>query len=132
MSRTENKVKNKTEAFICKKCGKGVLEPEAGTMYRNHCPDCLWSMHVDLCTGDRMSVCRGMMEPVGVWVKDSNEWSLIHRCVKCGFIRANRIAGDDSQTMLMKIALKPAIKFPFPQDISDEEKQKSENYGGLK
>lgn len=115
MSRNDNKYKkDESISFICEKCGKGIFPTEAGTLNRNHCPECLWSRHVDLRTGDRMSVCRGMMEPIGVWVKGKDEWAVIHRCVKCGFIRANRIAGDDSRARLMMLAVKPLVMLPFP------------------
>lgn len=117
MSRTGRIYKDQTEAFICEKCGKGVFPAEAGTLNRNHCPECLWSRHVDLRTGDRLSVCRGMMEPIGVWVKGRGEWSLIHRCEKCGFIRSNRIAGDDSHIELLRLALRPVMRFPFPPEF---------------
>ncbi len=109
MSRTDYTYKNENNAFVCGNCGRGVLAAQSGTLNRNHCPECLWSRHVDLRTGDRMSVCRGMMEPIGIWVKKDEEWSLIHRCVKCGFIRANRIAGDDNNEELMSLASKPAV-----------------------
>lgn len=118
MSRADKKYNNKQEAFVCAKCGKGVLPDAYGTLNRNHCPECLWSRHVDVCTGDRLSVCRGMMEPVGIWVKGDNEWSLIHRCIKCGFIRANRIAGDDSHIMLTNLALRPVNMPPFQLENS--------------
>lgn len=70
---------------------------------------------MDLRTGDRMSVCRGLMEPIGVWVKHKNEWSLIHRCVKCGHIRTNRIAGDDNPELLMELAGRPLRHPAFPR-----------------
>jgi DNA-directed RNA polymerase subunit RPC12/RpoP len=109
MSRINHIYKDENSAFICGNCGNGVVATENGTLNRNHCPACLWSRHVDLRTGDRMSVCRGMMEPIGIWVKSDGEWSLIHRCVKCGSLRTNRIAGDDSYEELMRLASKPAV-----------------------
>ena len=116
MSRSDRKYINENNAFICEKCGRSVAAALSGTLNRNHCPECLWSRHVDLRTGDRMSVCRGMMEPIGIWVKTDGEWALIHRCVKCGFIRSNRIAGDDNHTWLMHLAVKPVKMFPFPDN----------------
>jgi len=118
MSRSDRKYKNEHNAFICEKCGRSVVNAGSGTLNRNHCPECLWSRHMDLRTGDRMSVCRGMMEPIGIWVKGNGEWALIHRCEKCGFIRSNRIAGDDNHTGLMRLAAKPVSMFPFPYDES--------------
>lgn len=114
MTRPKYTISTQSQAFICEHCSTGVLPPEFGTSHRNHCPRCLWSRHVDLRTGDRMSVCRGLMEPIGVWVTHNNEWSLIHRCVKCGYIRTNRIAGDDNPELLMELACRP-LRYPaFP------------------
>src|SRR5512145_3006828 len=84
------------ENFVCVHCGLAVSGEAPGTQQRNHCPLCLYSRHVDLAVGDRRSGCRGEMEPVAIWSR-SGEWVIIHRCVKCGFLRSNRIAGDDSE-----------------------------------
>jgi hypothetical protein len=54
------------------------------------------------------------MEPIAVAVKRSGEWMLIHRCVACGALRANRIAGDDDELVLMSLAVKPLAAPPFP------------------
>lgn len=68
------------EAFICEACGRLVVPEGAGSGHRNHCPNCLTSLHVDEEPGDRMSDCGGQMEPIGVWVRKGGEWALIHRC----------------------------------------------------
>lgn len=103
------------ESFICVHCGRSVSGDAPGTRQRNHCPECLHSRHVDLAVGDRRSGCRGAMEPVAVWCR-SGEWVLIHRCEKCGFLRSNRIAGDDSEAALLELAAKPFEHAPFPVD----------------
>ncbi len=118
MSRSDRKYINEHNTFICEKCSRSVAAALSGTLNRNHCPECLWSRHVDLRTGDRMSVCKGAMEPIGIWVKDDGEWAIIHRCVKCGFIRSNRIAGDDNHTKLIQLATKPVKMFPFPYNAT--------------
>ena len=41
----------------------------AGTQHRNHCPNCLTSLHLDNEPGDRAADCGGQMEPVAVWVR---------------------------------------------------------------
>ena len=51
-------------SFICENCGKEVLP--LGYSSRNHCPFCLWSLHLDINPGDRASECGGKMEPVRV------------------------------------------------------------------
>ena len=102
------------ETFICSRCGNTVSPAESGGSQRNHCPECLWSLHVDLKKGDRRCGCRGAMEPISVWVKESGEWSVIHRCRSCGFIRSNRIAADDNEMLLFALAAKPITMLPFP------------------
>ena len=58
------------EDFICEHCGNKV----AGDGYTNHCPNCLWSKHVDVNPGDRAAICGGMMKAVkvetekGTWI----------------------------------------------------------------
>ncbi len=104
------------QAFLCRHCGMTVPPAEFGSRQRNHCPHCLWSLHVDLKKGDRRSGCRGLMEPISVWVKPSSEWAVIHRCRSCGFIRTNRIAGDDNEGILLKLAARPLTMLPFPAE----------------
>lgn len=55
--------------FTCKVCGRPVIPNGAGSDHRNHCPNCLSSLHVDEEPGDRASDCGGIMEPVSVWVR---------------------------------------------------------------
>lgn len=86
--------------FICVHCGGFVPEMALGTGQRNHCPHCLWSVHVDIKPGDRRSLCASEMEPVAIWVVDSGEWRLIHRCTGCGVLKPNRTAGDDSDSAI--------------------------------
>jgi hypothetical protein len=82
--------------FICRNCGKKVSTKAPGTKNRNHCPFCLFSLHIDVIIGDRRSECLGLMEPVGKSIKKDGEEVLVHRCLVCGEIRKNRVAGDDS------------------------------------
>ena len=82
--------------FFCKNCNKKVLLDAPGTKNRNHCPYCLYSYHIDNQIGDRKSKCLGIMEPVAKIIRKSGEEVIVHKCLKCGIIRKNRIAGDDS------------------------------------
>ena len=86
----------KNDGFTCKNCGREVSYLAFGTRNRNHCPFCLYSLHVDNAPGDRKSDCDGLMEPVGKIYKSDGEEVLVHKCLKCATIRKNRIAGDDS------------------------------------
>lgn len=36
------------ETFVCKNCGRTVVPEGAGSDHRNHCPNCLYSLHVDI------------------------------------------------------------------------------------
>jgi hypothetical protein len=114
MSRTAETHHIEVGPFPCAHCGRIVVPAESGTEHRNHCPACLWSLHVDCRTGDRRSGCRGEMEPIGVWVKGDGGWAVIHRCTRCGFLRANRIAGDDDELRLFSLAARPLTDMPFP------------------
>lgn len=58
-----------SDIFTCKVCGRQVVPEGAGSSHRNHCPNCLSSLHVDIEPGDRESDCGGIMEPVSVWVR---------------------------------------------------------------
>ncbi len=119
MSRYIKKISQDTRSFICGHCGSVVSPADSGGEQRNHCPRCLWSRHVDLRIGDRRSGCRGMMEPVGIWIRKSGEWAVIHRCESCGFLRANRIAADDDEFRLFTLAAKPLASLPFPASVID-------------
>ncbi len=94
------------DPFNCKVCGALVTPGGAGSDHRNHCPNCLSSLHVDVEPGDRASECHGVMEPISVWVRNSGEWALIHRCASCGKLSSNRIAADDNPAKLIAIGLR--------------------------
>ncbi|HUW35192.1 MAG TPA: RNHCP domain-containing protein [Planctomycetota bacterium] len=104
------------EAFVCEHCRQVVPGAALGTEHRNHCPWCLWSLHVDISPGDRRSCCRGTMEPIAVWVRRNGEWAIVHRCTQCGTVWVNRIAGDDNEFALMSLAMRPVARPPFPLD----------------
>src|SRR6056297_2179390 len=95
---------NHDNSFICRNCGAPVPSWAPGTSQRNHCPYCLYSLHVDITPGDRKELCRGIMEPIGLWVREAGDITILHRCRRCGTIRPNRLAGDDDERMLRMIA----------------------------
>lgn len=108
------------EVFTCRVCGRIVVPQGAGSDHRNHCPNCLASMHRDIEPGDRLSDCGGIMDAVAVWVRKSGEWAIIHRCRRCGALSSNRAAADDNPMKLMSIALKPLCEPPFPIERIEE------------
>jgi len=83
--------KSENTGFICNNCGESVL-PLTNGSYRNHCPFCLYSLHVDDNMGDRESTCLGKMEPIGVEYHSKKGYQIIHKCCKCNVKRLNKIA----------------------------------------
>jgi hypothetical protein len=80
---------------------------------------------VDKVSGDRSSSCGGIMEPIAVSVR-RGEWILIHRCLECGDLKANRIAGDDNEVALLSLAVRPVAQPPFPLDGLSEKRRWNE------
>ena len=109
-----------SDTFTCKVCGRVCTPQGAGTDHRNHCPNCLGSLHVDIEPGDRESSCGGIMEPVAVWVRKGGKWAIIHRCRRCGALGSNRVAADDNPMKLLSIAMKPLCQPPFPLERIEE------------
>lgn len=77
-------------AFVCDQCGRNVYPVTDGS-YRNHCPYCLWSKHLDIVPGDRANRCRGLMRPIEVRLVKKG-WQLVHCCERCGTVTVNRVA----------------------------------------
>lgn len=67
------------DTFSCRVCDRLVFPTPTGGDHRNHCPNCLSSLHVDQEPGDRAADCGGIMDPIGVWVRKKEEWAVIHR-----------------------------------------------------
>jgi len=88
--------------FRCFNCKADVPTEAVGTKHRNHCPICLWSRHVDDSVGDRRSSCLSSMEPIGLSQKGSDgEIMIVHKCVSCGRVNRNRVAGDDNALSIL-------------------------------
>ncbi len=64
--------------------------------------------------GDRDAECGAAMEPIGISARGDGEWSLVHRCAACSTVHVNRVAGDDNPLMLMRLAVQPLARTPFP------------------
>lgn len=88
--------RDENTGFRCGNCGRDVV-PLTNGSYRNHCPFCLYSRHVDIRPGDRRSGCRGLMEPVGTAYKSGKGLQVVHQCLRCGSVRVNRVAADTVQ-----------------------------------
>ena len=87
------------ENFTCAHCGARVL----GNGYTNHCPECLWSKHVDNNPGDRQSTCGGMMQPISVESK-TDGYIITHKCEKCGKIIKQKSAENDNINAIIAIS----------------------------
>lgn len=99
------------EGFTCANCGAEVLPTTCGAP-RNHCPFCLYSMHVDIHVGDRANPCRGLMKPIGVVTEARKEYVIIYRCVKCrqkarSKIIPQRDIQPDNFDLIVKLSTKP-------------------------
>lgn len=77
-------------------CCENAVEPLTNGSYRNHCPYCLHSVHVDIMPGDRRNPCRGLMEPVGIR-GGKRGYQIVFRCRQCRACGANRVADDTVQ-----------------------------------
>ena len=98
----------------CRHCGYEFSLDAPGTRHRNHCPWCLWSVHLDNTPGDRAAECHGGMEPIAVSARPDGEWLIVHRCGTCHRLHANRIAGDDNERELLALVVRPLARAPFP------------------
>jgi RNHCP domain len=94
--------------FKCKQCRRFIGALPSGGHHRNHCPFCLYSLHVDdRRTGDRQSTCRSRMQPIGSFQRRNGEHVLVHQCLGCGFERFNRIAADDDFELVLSLPSLP-------------------------
>ena len=84
----------RNERFTCAHCGMDVLPTTNGSC-RNHCPRCLWSMHLDDVPGDRSANCGGLMRPIAVQQDNRRGWMIVHRCTRCGVVRRNGACLND-------------------------------------
>lgn len=85
----------RNESFTCLHCGKMIEKHPTGSA-RNHCPYCLYSMHVDdEKPGDRLSECHGLMEPIGVDYRKGKGEVIRQKCQKCAKEMVNILAPDD-------------------------------------
>ncbi len=81
--------------------------------YRNHCPFCLVSKHVDRQPGDRASDCAGLMMPSEIVSHSKKGYQLVHVCLRCGKRQRNKIAEntiqpDDLEKLLEVMQRSPA------------------------
>ncbi len=96
-------IKPKTEKIICDNCKTEFL----GGGYVNHCPNCLWSKHVDnYIPGDRKSTCLGLMKPIEIVLKKRENFSIKHSCLKCDKEILNKVSKNDNMDKVITLSKK--------------------------
>lgn len=92
---TDKKFQRTVEDFTCEQCGAEV----AGDGFTNHCPQCLYSKHVDMNPGDRAAACGGLMAPVGLEQK-GDTWIVRQMCRSCGHTFRCKTRPEDFDAVL--------------------------------
>ncbi len=98
------KTTHRDEDFECQNCH--MMVPRRGGGYcRNHCPNCLYSYHVDLkLPGDRKCTCQSLMKPVDMIYNSAKKtYQIIHECLKCKYRHPVTVAKDDSKELIYKL-----------------------------
>ena len=90
------------ENFKCENCGYEVSKLNYSA--RDHCPNCLYSKHVDIMPGDRNNTCQGLMCPISI-EKYKDTYKIIYKCLKCGEINKNIMASDDNYDIIVKLSV---------------------------
>jgi len=120
--------------FTCEHCNSWVSKDQfIGTHFRNHCPFCLYSKHLDIKkSGDRHSSCHDLMKPIGLTFKHEGidkyghprqgELMLIHQCLECNDFSINRLAADDQAEMVMLV-------FKESKDLPNDIQKKLQSEG---
>lgn len=90
MSLEEKRFQKNDSGFICDVCGFKVLP--LGKSSRDHCPRCLYSLHVDVNPGDRANTCRGRLRPISAAIDSKKGYVINYVCEKCGKTHRNRAA----------------------------------------
>lgn len=89
------------ESFICENCSEKVNP--LGYTSRDHCPNCLYSKHVDIMPGDRSNSCLGLLKPISI-EKFKNTFKIIYKCEKCHQIHKNIMAKDDNMDYIIELS----------------------------
>ncbi len=99
----DKKFKMIDESFICYNCGKEVHP--LGYTARDHCPNCLHSLHLDINPGDRASNCKGHLIPIGIEKNKKRGYKILYKCDKCGIETKNVMATDDNMERIISISV---------------------------
>lgn len=91
----------KDESFKCNNCGY-LVNPLKYTA-RDHCPSCLYSIHIDINPGDRRNECLGNLIPIGI-EKFKDTYKIIYKCDKCHKTHKNIMARDDNMNIIIELS----------------------------
>ena len=90
------------EDFICENCGIKVIKSKYTA--RDHCPNCLYSKHVDINPGDRSNKCQGLLKPIEI-EKFKNSFKIIYKCEKCNQKHKNIAHNDDNMEIIINLSI---------------------------
>lgn len=90
------------EEFVCENCGYKV--DRLGYSCRDHCPNCLYSKHVDIHPGDRKNKCQGLLKPISI-EKFRDTYKIIYICQRCNKEHKNILAKDDNIDILINLSV---------------------------
>ena len=99
----DKKFKMIDENFTCINCDHKVKP--LGYTARDHCPNCLYSLHLDINPGDRKSTCKGLLKPVGIEKTKKGNYKIIYKCEKCNMIHKNIAAKDDNMEEIINLSI---------------------------
>lgn len=104
----EKRFQKNDQGFLCAHCGENI--PPNGKTSRDHCPKCLYSLHVDIFPGDRKNPCRGELIPMQALPDPKKDFIILYRCKKCGEVIRNRAILDgempDDRDKLIELTAK--------------------------
>ena len=89
------------EGFTCIHCG--MVVNKLNVTARDHCNNCLYSLHVDINPGDRLNPCKGILKPIGI-EKYRDTYKIIYKCELCGKIHKNIMAVDDNMDKIIELS----------------------------
>ena len=94
------------ESFVCEVCGNTV--EKLNYTARDHCNNCLSSIHLDNNPGDRSANCGGVLNPIEIEKSSKDKLKIVYKCDKCGIIKKNIVANDDNFDKILEIMKKRA------------------------
>jgi hypothetical protein len=98
MPSVPKRFKRVIEDFRCFNCKTFVK----GSGYTDHCPNCLWSLHVDNNPGDRASGCTGRMKPMSVVYK-GDSYIISYVCLRCRMNKEFKASENDNKELLLSL-----------------------------